>query len=135
MVEFEIHVVDLRRLRAGRWESARWAVGAAAAGLWTMAALAPPMLPAGRRAVYMLALFAVEAFGTLSATLMLMSEDSPLVARMTNWIAFAASIAVWFIGVAADLWVGMTAGEGLLLALSVAAALSWLALAAFGNRR
>jgi hypothetical protein len=134
MIEFDIHVVDLSRLRPNRWEIARWAAGVVAAGLWSTAALAPPVLPAERRALYMLALFAVEAFGALSATLMLISEDAPLVARITDWVAFVASIMVWVIGVAADLWVGMTAGEGLLLALSVAAATSWLALVAFSAR-
>lgn len=135
MVEFDIHVVDLSRMSASRWCIVRWAVGAVAAVLWASVALAPPGLIAGRRAIYMLALLAVETFGALSATLMLMDEDSPLVARITDWVAFVASIMVWVIGVAADLWVGMTAGEGVLLALSVAGAASWVALAAFGSRR
>jgi len=135
MVEFDIHVVDLSRMRPGRWDRARWAAGAVASALWTTAALSPPGPPAGRRALYMLALIAVEAFGTFSATLMLMSEEGPLVSRITNWVAFVTSIMVWVIGVAADVWIGMTAGEGLLLAFSAAAALSWLSLVAFGARR
>jgi len=134
MIEIDIRVVDVARLDASRWNRARWAAGVVAASLCTAAALAPPESNAGRRALYMMALLAVEAFGTLTATLMLMEAALPIVARITNWTAFVASGVVWFIGLTTDLWAGMTAGEGLLLALSVGATFAWIALAAIGRR-
>lgn len=135
MIEIEIHAVDLARLNASRWNSVRWATGALAAVLWTVAALAPPASASAQRSLYLAGLLAVELFGMLSATLVLMGANAPLLTRVTDWGAFVASVTVWFIGLTADLWAGMTAAEGVIVALSVGAAFAWVVLAAISRPR
>jgi hypothetical protein len=135
MVELEIHAVDLSRLNAVRWNRVRWTIGVLAAALWIVAVVASPASNAMLRLLYMLGLLATELFGALSATLVLKRTSAPLLTRITDWGAFVVSVMVWFIALFTDLWAGMTAAEGIVLALTVGAAFAWLVLAAISKPR
>lgn len=133
MIATDIHVVNMRQLRASHWSSFRWILGGIATVLWAVAAAGPTEDTPERRLLYLCALMSVEAFATMSATLMLMPSQRTIIARLTNWGAIIAALTVWFLGFAADLWLGIGLPDGLLLCASVCASFGWFTVAALSS--